>query len=123
MLNARQRCVVDTLLPSGAHPALGRGAFDAGFDEFEKEFRATATPAMRAGLTAALWVAAWLAPALAGALPPLDRHPRAERERILESLGRSRVYALRQCLLLLKAVVCFSWGADFEVRKATGFPS
>lgn len=123
MLTARQRCVVDSLLPSGAHPALARGAFDAGFDEFEKEFRISATPAMRLGFSAALWVAIWLAPTLCGALPPLDRHPRAERERILESLGRSRVYALRQCLLLLKAVVCFSWGADPEIRKATGFPS
>lgn len=119
MLNARQRAVIDALLPSGAHPALP-GAFEADFEAFHAEFERTASPSLRRGFKAALWAAAWLSPLLIGRLPPLDRLDAASRERALEALGRSRFYLLRQALLLLKAAVCFGYGADPKVRRALG---
>jgi hypothetical protein len=53
-----------------------------------------------------------------GRLPPLARLSEDDRERALEALGRARLYPVRQCLLLLKAVVSFSYGADERVRAA-----
>jgi len=41
MLSQQSRIVLDTLLPSGAHPTLKYGVFDAGFNEFWAEFERT----------------------------------------------------------------------------------
>lgn len=122
MLNNRQRAVLDTLLPSGGHPTLGLGLFDAGFDAFYEDFEGTAQPSMVWGFKAALFAASWLSPVLILRLPPLSRLERPDRERALEALGKSRFYLLRQLLLLLKAVCAFCYGADPRVRDALGFP-
>lgn len=122
MLTPRQRAVVDALLPSGAHPTLP-GALEAGFEAFHAEFERTASPRLRWGFKAALWIAAWLSPLLIGRLPPLSRLEQEARENALEALGRSRFYLLRQALLLLKATVCFGYGANPKVRRALGIPA
>jgi hypothetical protein len=122
-LHPRQRAVVDALLPPREGAALPWGAFDCGFDAFYAEFRKTAPASFRFGFSAALFVASWLAPFMIGRLPPLARLSPDDRERALEALGRCRFYPLRQCLLLLKAVCSFCYGADARVRAAIGFPS
>ena len=120
-LSARSRAVLDTLIPSG-DPNLKRGALEAGFKDFYREFEATAIPSMRWGFRAALFIAAWVAPLLIGRLPPITLHDRETREAALAALGSSRIYLLRQILLLLKAVTAFSYGADPAVRAALGYP-
>lgn len=115
------RAVLETLLPSGAHPDLP-GLFETGFEEFYREFEATAALPMRLGFKAALFVGAWVSPLLIWKAPPLSRLDADERERALEALGRSRFYLLRQMMLLLKAVASFCYGADRRVRDAVGFP-
>jgi hypothetical protein len=122
MLNPRERCVLDTLLPSGAHPTLKLGIFDAGFDEFYKDFSANGLWTMRLGFKGALFVGAWIAPLLIGRLPPITLHDRPTREAALEALGSTRFYLLRQMMLVLKAVASFCYGANRDVRDAIGFP-
>lgn len=122
MLSARQRVVLDTLLPSQADPALRFGVFDAGFDAFYADFERTALPALKFGFRAALFCAAWVAPLLIGKLPPITLYDRPTRERALAALAGSRFYLLRQMVLVLKAVVSFGYGADARVRDAVGFP-
>lgn len=104
-------------------PAALPGAFEADFEAFFARFEATALPSMRWGFLAALWVAAWIAPALILKLPPITLLSPEDRERALEALGKSRIYLLRQILLLLKAVVSFCYGANPKVRQALGVPS
>ncbi len=116
------RIVIDTLLPSGAHPDLPVGAFDAGFDDFYVEFRRDAVFSMKIGFWAALFLAAWIAPLLIGKLPPISLYQRQTREAALAAMGKSNLYVLRQMYLLLKATVCFSYGANSQVRRAIGFP-
>lgn len=122
-LRPGQRVVVDALLPAREGAALPWGAFDCGFDAFYAEFQKTAPVSFRLGFSAALFAGSWVAPLLIRRLPPLSRLPRDERESALEALGRCRFYPLRQCLLLLKAVCSFCYGADARVRAAIGFPS
>lgn len=122
-MTAAERTVLDTLLPSGAHPGMTLGLFDAGFDEFYADFQRSAALSMRLGFKTALFAALWAAPLLIGRLPPLTRHDRETRERALEALGRSRVYVLRQMLLLLKAVACLCYGAHPRVRETLGCPT
>ena len=122
MLSKRARVVLDTLLPSEAHPALKAGVFDTDFDVFWLDVERTALPAWRWGFHAALWAATWIAPLLILRLPPLTQHERQTRERALAAMETSRIYFLRQLLGLLKTVVCFGYGADRDVRAAIGYP-
>jgi hypothetical protein len=119
-MNERTRIVVDTLLPAGAHPAFPRGALDAGFGPFLKDFDGSAPARLRQGFRVGVAMATWLAPVLIGRIPPLARHSRETRERALEAM--SRWYVLRQLLSLMKVVVSFGYGSEQEVRAALGYP-
>ena len=114
--------MVDTLLPEGVQPAPSRGALEAGWEEFHRAFERQAVGRLRLGLRAALFVAIWVAPVLIGRVPPITLYGRETRERALEALQRSRLYALRQLLGLLKLTVALCYGADPEVRQAIGYP-
>lgn len=122
MLSKQARIILDTLLPSGAHPTLKYGVFDAGFDTFWVEVEHTALPSLRWGFHVALFAATWIAPLLIHRPPPLTLHDRPSRERALAALGSSRLYILRQMLQALKTIVCFCYGADRNVRDAIGYP-
>ena len=122
MLNKTTRVVLDTLLPSNAHPLLPLGILDAGFDDFWTDFECTALPAWRWGFRAALLTAVWAAPLLIRRLPPLTRYDRPTRERALAAMGASRSSLMRQMLNLLKTVAGFCHGADPRVREAIGYP-
>ncbi len=120
MLSARDRAVLDSLLPPGGAVGLP-GAFETGFERFEAEFCADAPPQMRLGWKTALFAAAWISPLLIARLPPLDRLQPDEREAALEAMGKSRFYLFRQILLLLKAVTSLGYGATAAVRRAVGY--
>lgn len=120
MIGPRDRAVLDALLPPGGPEGLP-GAFEAGFEDFEKGFAADAPLPMRLGWRAALLAAYWLSPLLIGRLPPLGRLPPAEREDALCAMGKSRFYLIRQVFLLLKAVTSFGYGGARAVRRAVGY--
>jgi hypothetical protein len=122
MLNHAARVVLDTLLPSNAHPVLALGLFDAGFDAFWADLERSALPAWRWGFRAAVFTAVWVSPLLIRRLPPLTRLDRPTRERALAALGDSNVYLLRQMLTLLKTMAGLCYGADPRVRQALGYP-
>jgi len=121
-VNRRSRIVVDTLLPGGAHSALAKGALQAGFEDFLRDFRNDTPPRLRNGYKAAMFVAIWVSPLLIGRLPPITLYRRPTRERALDALAHSRSYPLRQLLGLLKLTVALCYGADREVRDAIGYP-
>ena len=116
-MDARERTVLDALLPPGGSLP---GLLEAGFEEFEARWRAEAPRRMVLGWRLALFSASWLSPLLIGRLPPLSRPPPPEREAALEAMGKSRLYPVRQLLLLLKAVSGYGYGLDARVRAANG---
>src|SRR5678816_2353611 len=122
MLSQQSRIILNTLLPSQAHPTLKYGVFDADFDTFWSDVERTALPAWRLGFHAALWTANWIAPLLIRRLPPLTLYNRPTREHALTAMETSRIYFLRQMLALLKTIVCFGYGANRNVRDAIGYP-
>lgn len=117
-LGARDRVVLDALLPGGGELP---GAFEAGFEAWERGFSADAATPMRFGWRAALFVAGWISPLLINRLPPLDRLAPEEREAALEAMGKSRFYLMRQCSLLLKAVTSFGYGGTAAVRRSVNY--
>jgi hypothetical protein len=122
MLDHHARVVLDTLLPSQAHPRLPLGLFEAGFDDFWAELERSALPAWVWGFRAALFCAVWVAPLLIRRIPPLSRLDRPARERALAAMGAARFYPLRQMLPLLKTLAGFCYGAHPAVRAAIGYP-
>src|SRR5439155_20599545 len=102
-MRTRARIVVDTMLPSGAHPRLP-GGVEAGVPEFLEEFERSATPLLRLGLRAGMAMAVWVAPLLIGRSPPITLYGRATRERALDALARSRIYPLRAAFGGLKLI-------------------
>lgn len=119
-LGHRARIVIDTMLPSNAHPALPLGALDTDFDRFYEDFSRTSALPMRLAFGAAVFAATWIAPLLIGRLPPLTRHARGERERALQALTTSRSSTLRQLAVVMKTVISFCYGSDPRVRRAIG---
>jgi hypothetical protein len=122
MLSRQSRLVLDTLLPSGAHPTLKYGVFDTGFEAFWSDFERTALPSLRWGFRAALFAAIWVAPLLIRRFPPLTLYARPTCERALAAMASSHVYLLRQLFVVLKTTVGFCYGADPNVRDAIGYP-
>ncbi len=119
-MNKRTRIVVDTLLPAGAHPALARGALDAGFASFLEDFDRDAPVRFRQGFRIGVVAATWVAPVLIGRVPPLALYRRETRERALAAM--SKWYLLRQLMVVLKTVVALCYGSDPEVRAVIGYP-
>ena len=122
MLTRSERVVLDTLIPSDAHPDLTLGLLDAGFEDFYNELAASTPLAMRVGLRATLFVAIWLAPLLIGKVPPITLYDRETREQALQAMASSRSNLLRQMIFLMKMNAGFCYGANAEVRDAVGFP-
>lgn len=122
MLTKRSRIVLDTFLPSQAHPNLPHGLFDVGFDDFYADFKKQAIPSIIFGFQFALFLAIWVAPLLLRKIPPITLYDRTERERILNAMYASRSYLIRQMFLIIKMTVCFCYGAAPEVRNAIGYP-
>lgn len=120
-LNARDRIVLDTLLPAGAHPLLSDGVLELGFGPFYEEFERTQHRSLRTAFRLALLAASWIAPLLIGLRPPLNRHARDDRERALEAMAASRSATLRRLLVLLKLVAALSYGGRASVRERVGY--
>jgi hypothetical protein len=122
MLTRRDKILLDTLLPQGAHPEMPLGIADVNFDAYYADFKRSAMFPMWIGFVAALFVAIWIAPLLIRKLPPITLYDRDTRERILMALYNSKYNILRQIIFLLKATVSFCYGADDRVRDALGYP-
>jgi hypothetical protein len=122
MLDSRARIVLDTLLPSQAHPQLPCGVFDAGFDSFYQDFAVTGNAGLRQGFRLGLFAAIWISPLLIGRIPPITLYQRETRERALAAMETSSIYALRQMMVMLKIVVSLCYGANRTVRDAVGYP-
>ena len=121
-LRKRQRVVLETLLPTAAHPALPKGLFDTGFETFYADFERNGSWKLRASFRVTLFLTIWVAPLLSGRVPPISLYAAATRERILERFFVSRFFFFRQLALTMKLVVALCYGADREVRDAVGYP-
>lgn len=121
-LRKRQRVVLETLLPPGAHPALPKGLFDTGFESFYVDFQRNGSWKLRLSFRVTLVLAIWIAPLLIGRFPPITLYKDSTRERALERLFESRFFLFRQLALTTKLVVGLCYGADRDVRDAVGYP-
>jgi hypothetical protein len=110
------RALRDVLPTSAAFPGLEACNLPA----FVRRCNAEAPPLFKIALWAS--VAMWLASPIWTIYVPLPAVllPRAWNDRHLRKMAGSRVYILRQVVLMLKQTGGACWGADPGVRKAAG---
>lgn len=115
------RVVFEAIYPADAHPALPLGARDAPVDALLTEFEQCAPFDAGAGLRAAAWLV-WFAPVVLAPFRTFGGLDPAARAEVLDRLGRSPFYVLREVPMLLKMVGGFAYGALPDVQRALGLP-
>ncbi len=114
--------MLETLVPSAAHPVLSKGIFDTGFESFYADFERNGSGKVKLSFRVAMFLAIWVSPLLIGRLPPITLYETSTRERALDRLFESRFFLFRQLALMMKLVVALCYGADRSVRDAVGYP-
>lgn len=122
-LSKRERVVLETLVPSEAHPVLPKGIFDTAFESFYANFELSdSSGKLKLSFRVTMFLAIWVSPLLIGRLPPISLYKTPTRERALDRLFGSRFFLFRQLALTMKLVVALCYGGDRSVRDAIGYP-
>ncbi|HJN74552.1 MAG TPA: hypothetical protein QGF58_11515 [Myxococcota bacterium] len=111
-----ERRARDQILSAMLPPLPGQPGFEpAAVELFWPELESHAPPLLRWGLRAAVWVVWASALARGRCLGSLSPPQRAE---LVQALGDSALYPLRQVALVLKLVLCFAHFQRPDVRRA-----
>ena len=113
--------MMDTVIPPGVEEKFPQSASQTGAVNILEEM-VRYTPFITAfGLRAAIWLIEIFGPAIAsGRLRRFSKLDPSSREKVLNNMYQSKIYLIRQLVLLIKMTACFGWGAHPEVRKALG---
>lgn len=112
--------MMDAVIPAGVENDFPQAASETGavrvLDELVRY-----TPFFTAlSLRAAVWGIELLGPLWTGRPHRFSRLDPAGRGQVLGELSKSKIYFLRQMVLLLKMTACFGWAADPQVRRGIG---
>ena len=113
--------IMDSMIPPGVEEQIPQAATEAGAVEVLREM-ILYTPAITAvGFRAAIWFIEVLGPMIAmGKFSRFSKLDPPSREKVLETIYKSKVYLMRQLVLLIKMAACFAWGAYPQVREGLG---
>lgn len=113
--------VFDTILPADADERLEMGARDVPMEQFADDLALYAPTHFNAGLRASLWLLVLLLPLVVlGRLATFSGLAPDERLELLERLGRSDVYLLRELPTLFKTIACLGFCGLPEVQQSIG---
>lgn len=113
--------MMDTIIPPGVEDKFPQSASETGAVKILDEM-VQYTPFITAfGLRAAIWLIEFFGPLISSGRPRrFSKLEPASREQVLKNMYQSKVYLIRQLVLLIKMTACFGWGASPGVRKALG---
>jgi len=113
--------MMDAIIPPGVEKDFPKSASETGAMKIVEEM-VRYTPFVTAiGLRAAIWFIELLGPILgAGRWRRFSKLDPTAREAVLGGMYKSRIYFIRQMVLLIKMTACFGWGADPETRRGIG---
>jgi len=113
------RAVLDSILPSCAHPTLDLAARAVPLDRFVDDLLLRAPTLAVLGVRASLWVIT-LSPLARGRLRLFRSLAPYEQIALLEALARSRIHLLREVPVLLKTLACLGYCGVPEVQRRVG---
>jgi len=113
--------MMDTIIPAGVEEKFPQSASETGAEKILEEI-VRYTPFITAfGLRATIGLIEIFGPLIsAGRFRRFSRLDPGSREEVLNRMYKSKIYLIRQLVLLIKMTACFGWGASPEVRKALG---
>lgn len=112
--------VFDTVAPSGADERVPVGALGLPMDRFLDDLIANAPVHFLLGLRACAWVVMFAPPFVLGRFATFNGLSPTERLELLERLGRSNTYVIREMPLLFKTVACLGFCGVPEVQSRIG---
>jgi hypothetical protein len=123
LLAYERRClaaIFESALPSGACESMPLGAADVALDRFVEDLFRHAPGHFRLGLRACLWLVTFAPTFVLGRFATFVGLSREDRVRLLEALGRSSMYVVREMPLLFKTVACLGFCGLPEVQAGLG---
>lgn len=111
-----------TILPQNAHPVLRIGARDLDLEPFYDSYIENLPRRLKRDLRLLVWVLTWIPFFFIGLPLPLHALSERNRARTLEKIANSRIYLLRQGVLLLKSTIGLLYFRDPRVRAALEIP-
>jgi len=112
--------VFETVLPAGADGRLPVRISDVPMDRFVDDLIRQAPAHFVLGLKACLWVVMLAPPFVLGRFRTFLGLEPSERLSLLERLGRSRTYVIREMPLLFKTIACLGFCGLPEVQSSIG---
>jgi len=114
--------MMDTMIPPGVEKRFPKAASETGAVKVLEEM-VRYTPFVTAiGLRAGIWFIEIMGPLYAGRLRRFSKLDQAGREQVLNRMYQSKIYFIRQMVLLIKMTACFGWGADPETKRGSASP-
>ena len=108
------RVLLSTIVPGNADwPGFDQVATE----RFTAQWQVAAPGMARFGLRLAVWLLQFVAPWLSGRFMPLSCQSGEIRERILADAEHSRLYLLRQLVLVAKTIACMAYFQDETMQK------
>ena len=118
----RLKAMLDATIPKGGGEGLELSAVETGGVEIFEEMIFYLPKSTATGLRAALFFIEFIAPAFVSFRPRrFTRLTPEKQEDVLYKMSKSRVYLVRNMLLLIKSVACMGWGANQKVRFGLGY--
>lgn len=117
----RWACAVfDAILPRGVDERLPLGARDFPLDRLVVDLERRAPLQFLIGLRLAIWLMIFCPIWVLGRPRRFHRLAVDAQQRCLDKVGNSRIYLLRETLMLLKMVACLGYGGMPIVQQQLG---
>ncbi len=117
------RAAFETIFPENASARLPMGIAQLDVEGFLSEVRARSPVDAALGLRIAIWIVALAPIVVLHRFATLASLARPERERVMRALLSSPVYAVRQLVLLLKAIGALLYAGAAPVRTSILSPA
>lgn len=112
--------VFEAILPSGADDRLTLGAKDVPMDRFVDDLLVRAPGQVRLGLRLSLWVLVLSPLFVIGRFATFVGLEPADQLRVLDKIGQSDRYLIRELPLLFKTIACMGFCGMPQVHEAVG---
>ena len=112
---------LDAVIPPDGDKGMKKSATQTGASEVYQDMVRLLPFTTAIGLRAAIYFIELMGPAFGLGRPVrFSSLSQGERTACLEGIYQSKVYLVRQMVVLVKSVACFAWGADDGVREDLG---
>src|SRR5512137_739174 len=113
--------IMDTIIPPGVVDKIPQSASETGSVKVVEDMVKYSPFLPGFGFRAVIWLIEILGPLVASLKPSrFSSLDPAGRELVLNKLYKSKIYLIRQLIILFKMTACFGWGMDPAVKAALG---